>query len=99
MYWGKANSSTLDQHPFHFQKTFAVPIGHKSPQLQGAWSAHEQTCKTSREAVPHPLKQQQGELKVKVICLFGGSSLFFWTVAMLGTIWVANEYMIPYYLF
>ena len=49
-------------HPVYFQKTSAAPFGN-SPQLRGAWSAHEQTCKISREKLPHHLKQGRDELR------------------------------------
>ena len=37
-------------HPVYFQKTFVAPFGHRSPQLQGALSAHEQAYKLFRLA-------------------------------------------------
>ena len=49
--------------PDQFQKPCAAPFGKMSHQLQGARSAHEQTCKYSREELPHPLKQRQDELR------------------------------------
>ena len=54
---------TEKRHPVYFQKTSAAPFGNRSPQPRGAWSAHEQTCKISREELPHPLKQRQDELR------------------------------------
>ena len=53
---------SVTSHPVFFQKTSAAPFGNKSPQLRGAWSAHDQTCKISREKLPHPLKLRQDEL-------------------------------------
>ena len=53
----------LFPHPVHFQKTYVEPFGNMSPQLRGAWCAHEQTYKISREEPPHSLKQRQDELR------------------------------------
>ena len=50
-------------HLVHYQKTYAAPFGIICPQLRGAWSEHEQTCKIAREDLPHPLKQRQDELR------------------------------------
>ena len=31
------------------------------PNCEEPWSAHEQTCKISREELPHPIKQRRDE--------------------------------------
>ena len=38
-----------------FSDPFAAPFGRRSSRLQGAWSAHEQKFKISREELPHLL--------------------------------------------
>ena len=43
-------------HPVHFQKTFVAPFEHMSPQLQGAWFAHDKMkWKTKKICVCLPL--------------------------------------------
>ena len=57
-------------HPVHFKKTLGAPFCHMSPQLRGAWSAHEQTCTISREELPRHLKQKQEKLRKDNIFVF-----------------------------
>ena len=43
-------------HPVYFQKNSAAPFASRSPSCEEPGSAHEQTCKISREELPHPFK-------------------------------------------
>ena len=45
------------------RKSLQHPLATGVPSCEEPWSAHEQTCKISREELPHPIKQRQDELR------------------------------------
>ena len=58
-------TSNMTRHPVVYtsRKSLQHLLATGVPSCEEPWSAHEQTCKISREELPHPIKQRQNELR------------------------------------